>query len=309
MISTMSCRRMLSILCIVLIGGQGCYHGSELDVRGGVTYSPIELNPNYVPAPQARNRQQKQRDRPVTLGDLDDRGFQKQLAAEQQQQQHPSGISSLPPANNAMNSFQSYARQIHRQSPTLSVISWSCLLVWVLWQMPVCQGVLGDHFICSFRNVRRRPASLLLSAVSHIAPLHLFSNLFVFLHFGPTLRRALRAPLWPLMVGGALVSSLSYLLLPTRSTSGGCLGLSGVTMAMTALYAKMYPTRQLVLMGVLRVQARALLTWMVASSVVLGGLTTSKMAHTSHLGGLLFGMAYYELWKRQKLPFQPKIRN
>jgi membrane associated rhomboid family serine protease len=101
-------------------------------------------------------------------------------------------------------------------------------------------------------------------------------------------------------VGAALFSSHVFLL---ASKNGGCMGLSGITLAFLAIFARMHPQRELgvMLMGIIpvRMQAQvallALLVWSVLGSIFRIG----NVAHAAHLGGLLFGMGYYELWNQR----------
>jgi len=126
-------------------------------------------------------------------------------------------------------------------------------------------------------------------------------NLMAFTSFGPPLRQTLKAtnwPLWPLVVGAAMSGSMVFLI----KGRGACLGLSGVTLAFLALQAKLFPDRQLgTVLGVFLVKVPAHLALKLLLIVsALGSLDrSSSVAHLAHLGGLLYGMAYYELWLRR----------
>jgi membrane associated rhomboid family serine protease len=120
--------------------------------------------------------------------------------------------------------------------------------------------------------------------------------------------RMSRWPVWPLLLGGALAGSFSYLLF--ESGGGGCIGLSAVTLSLLAVQAQLYPQNVMAfrLMGVIpvRIQAekalRVLLVWSLWGSLwkragKQGGV---PIAHSAHLGGLLFGIAYHAAWVRQR---------
>jgi membrane associated rhomboid family serine protease len=96
-----------------------------------------------------------------------------------------------------------------------------------------------------------------------------------------------------------VAGSLAFLI---RGGNGGCLGLSGVTLAMMALQAKLSPDkefRMMVAVFPVKLKADMALTCMLIWSVVGSVARNSQVAHTAHLGGLLFGMAYYEVWLRR----------
>lgn len=81
------------------------------------------------------------------------------------------------------------------------------------------------------------------------------------------------------------------------------MGLSGVTLAFLALQARLTPEREfaLALMGILpvRMPAQVALICLLVWSLIGSFARKSRVAHVAHLGGLLFGMGYYELWMRR----------
>lgn len=276
-------QELLHITCFLVPATLSSAH-SALRLRGGS--SPYELNLSYIPPSHQH---------PVTLGDLE---------------RHNYHIPPEPPvwvattqASSPLEQIKTYCIKLHRISRTLSLGSLSCILVYILWQIPRFQGMLQRYFVCSRYNIRQgRYVSMLLSVVSHASPTHLLVNLFAFQSFGPSLRQTLSMsnwPLWPLVWGAALFGSLSFVLFG----GGGCLGLSGVTLAFLALQARLTPEQEfrLALGGIIPVRMRAqvalivLLSWSFIGSLV----KKSSVAHVTHLGGLLFGMGYYELWTRR----------
>lgn len=267
-----------------------------LKLRGGAGY---EFNPNYVLPPPAKQLPV----RPVTLGDLDGQVFLGQQQPELSTGDFQShGVrNQLGKQSSLWQTVSDYVKRIHQISPTLSIVSVASIATFVLWQMPVCRASLGRHFLCNRNNVTSRPLSLLLSAISHSSIMHLLMNLMAYVSFGPPLRKTLKAtnwPLWPLVVGAALSGSVFFLM----QGQGSCLGLSGVTLAFLALQAKLVPDQQLgTVLGVFLVRVPAHVTLKLLLIVsALGSLDrNSSVAHSAHLGGLLYGIAYYEVWLRR----------
>jgi membrane associated rhomboid family serine protease len=260
------------------------------------------LNPNYEPP--AWSRKQSSTTRPVTLGDLENNDdFAVKQSRSYPYYSFPQSTSAS--STSALQSIVEYAKRIHQISPTLSVVSAVCILVHILWQIPSCQTLLDRHFVASRQNIRARPHSLLLSAVSHAAPMHLVINLMAYLSFGPALKqffeRNSQWPLWPLVLGAAIAGSGLFVL---KGEHFGCMGLSGVTLAFLALTAKLFPHQQLgivVAVFPVRVPAQHALTiLLVVSAIGSFNQSKSRVAHLAHFGGLLFGIAYYELWLRRK---------
>lgn len=290
-----------SVLSILLLLSRSCVARTSVrafHIRGGGNY---EYNPNYVPPPPPS----KQRPiRPVTLGDLDTPlGQQPSPWGDNQSYQNENVIQQGGSDKSTWQTISRYFKQLHQISPTLSLVSMASIAIFITWQIPACKGTLARHFLCSRNNLAdHRPQSLLLCAVSHSSVMHLVMNLMAYTSFGPQLRQTLKAshwPLWPLVVGAALSGSLVFLILGR----GSCLGLSSVTLAFLALQAKLFPDRQFgTVLGVFLVQLPAHLALKLLLVVsALGSLDrSSSVAHTAHLGGLLFGITYYEIWLRRK---------
>lgn len=175
--------------------------------------------------------------------------------------------------------------------------------------------------------------SLLLSAGSHINIWHLLYNLMALLSFGPTVQSILERKvaatrlvrrkyqplsalssidlaMWLLVLGAAMSGSIAYLLwnelCGIGSTAGGCLGLSSVTMSMLSIYASAYPNRilQFRVGGIIPIRLPAdqiLLLAFVGSiigclfPVIFKSKRSDGISHSGHLGGLIFGVAYYDV--------------
>lgn len=144
---------------------------------------------------------------------------------------------------------------------------------------------------------------MFLSAISHSSLVHMLLNLYGLFTFGPSVRQTIAPaglPIWPFVVGACIISSAFFLAL---SPYGGCLGLSGVTLAMLAFYARANPSNVLGFMVgfiPIRMPAEYALTGIFVMSL-LGVLTKGSkdgVAHATHIGGIVFGVSYFELFAR-----------
>jgi membrane associated rhomboid family serine protease len=222
-------------------------------------------------------------------------------------------VTRNPEVSN-VNALQNIWTNIRMLSPTIANTAASCVIVFLLWQLPIFQPLLSKFFVCSRLNIRKgRMPAILLSAISHTSAMHLLFNLFALLSFGPSVSQILkqkRWAMWPLMLGAALSGSIGYIFLD-RAHTGGCVGLSGVTCALLAVYAQLMPTRTLGIRigGIFPVRMPAsqllwiLLGWSAFNTVVA---TRSSIAHSCHLGGLLFGVAYHNFFSQAKTTSIPK---
>jgi len=223
-------------------------------------------------------------------------------------------------------------------SPALANTAAACIAVYVLWQIPSPQmnRLLRLYFVCGARNFLPRTSplrsvtSIVLSSVSHSGLLHLAFNLLALLSIGPSVRGMMTSsagpairyqsgshfgiatsstntwPMWPLLFGAAVTGSAFFLCLDRGHD--GALGLSGVTLALLAVYSRFVPDRvlQILVGGVVPIglPAKRLVSLMIIWSVVglaleARGLHSAQVAHSTHLGGLLFGLVYFEAWSRR----------
>ena len=221
-----------------------------------------------------------------------------------------------------------YAQRVQGESPTTFWTAVCSVVVFLSWQLlPAIRSILLQFFLASRKSAKRSwGLSLVLSAVSHTSFRHLLVNLFVFLNLSPALTSVkvpssswaskTRTPyaglskpaLWPFLVGGALSGNLLFLLC---RPGGSCLGLSGVTCAMLGAYASAFPDRmmRIRLYGVVPVSLRTGTLVQMLLAVSLAGsifMTSSPICHLGHLGGLLFGLLYYQnvmiTGSKQKFP-------
>lgn len=270
-------------------------------MRGGATQSPFELNPNYEPLPGRHTpsfmakQQSKEKLPPPAIPEI---YYQAQ------------SFNTSPPVSDlqsAKNSFIQYLSALHKKCPSLYYTTIACATIFILWQIPFFQPLLQKHFVCSKRNIAAgRILCLVLSEISHVSFVHLLVNMSTLHSFGPTVRGALKSttnwPVWPLMLGTALAGSVAHLAFGKRD---GCVGISDITLAFLAMYARMFPTKvlSLYIMGVFPVQMsagmllRALIIW----SIIGCFSARSNISHVSHLAGLLCGMGFHELWQTRRL--------
>jgi membrane associated rhomboid family serine protease len=276
---------------------------SILTVRGGAGL--YEENPYYV--------------RPMTLGDLESGHYQNNgfNGQQQQMQQPPVGQSYFSATTQRPTSFdsvtssiQGYFLHLYASCPAVAQTLVTCLGTFLLWQIDSFRPILNDYFVCSRRNFfAGRWSALLLSSISHERFFHLAFNLMALVSLGIPVKQTLQLngkwPVWPLLLGGALTGSFSYLLLD----QGGCIGLSAVTLSLLAVHAQQYPKNVMAfrLMGVIPIRIQAdkalgvLLIWSLWGS--LWGKAKQRgvpVAHSAHLGGLLFGLAYHAAWVRRR---------
>lgn len=221
--------------------------------------------------------------------------------------------------------ISNFFREMNSFSPTLFYITCTSILIHILWQIPLISisTLLQKHFLCSRNHVvgHYRIWTLLLSAVSHASLYHLAVNLYGFYIFGTSVLKSMRqsnlypqnyhhrhksinvflSSLWPFCLISAIVSSLCFLLFEGGRSS--CMGLSGITLALLALDSRIHPAKELsffVKFFPIRLPAQYALYILLGWSV-LGSISPQRdrIAHAAHLGGLLSGIVYYEVFSRR----------
>ena len=259
-------------------------------IRGGGAY--VENNPNHSYSSSAS-----------TLGDLDDRGIYRGASAPStlQYTQH----HRPPPITQAI---RNYFTSLHQFSPTLFHGTTTSLLFFILWQFQssshAINKVLRNHFVCSRYNImkKKRCHALFLSTFSHASFQHLAVNLYAFSTFGRSVKQTLAnqgVELWPFVLSASIFASLTFL---AADKGGGSCGLSGVTLALLAFDSLVYPSKELrMIISFIPIQLPAyhLFLGIVAVSIAgTFGFIGGNVAHSTHLGGLLFGRLFYEAFKR-----------
>jgi membrane associated rhomboid family serine protease len=302
----------------------------HLQLRGGAARNgggPIELNPgydHYVGTSSSPSSNEHE----VWLQQ------QQTFQQQQQQQQHQSSFASFrfPQKETSLKEkIQNYFVSLHQISPFLLWTTLACMAVFGMWQIPRFtrgppNSILSRYFVNSHDNTRKTLGlSLVLASVSHISPYHLLVNLLSFSHLGPSVCTLLqqqqqqqassslfrsgqqqwKSKLWPLLLSSAVFSNAFFLLSQGRRRgAASSLGLSGVTMTLLAIQALATPSRQFrIVLGIFPVslQAKHFLQILIGVSLLgclssgSSGSASSNIAHGAHLGGLVYGMLYYEL--------------
>jgi membrane associated rhomboid family serine protease len=303
-------RLILKLQLFHLILAQGS-EWSLHSIRGGTGYSPLELNPNY----RTTTRLTSSRRNVIFQDTFETMNMQPSLNFDRPYERH--SYIGQKPQKSLMQVIIEYANRLHQTSPSLYYGTASSLFFWLLWQVSPFMPLLQRHLVCSEHNVMSgRIHTLLTSAVSHASIGHLIVNTYAFLLFGLSVRRTMidkvrrgasSQSLWPLCIGAALCGNLCYLacnrILNIPST--GCIGGSSVTFALLAVDAKLHPSKPLgfvIHFFPIRIPAQYALTILTTVSV-LGTIgislgTPGRVSHASHLGGILFGLLYYEVWSR-----------
>ena len=279
---------------------------------------PIELNPNYVPrgwkSHSAASASVNKYEESLYNTEEATLTYEPAASAPTAFSEYRAGSMPWRTSNVSSSWIDNLKVQImamYRSSPPLTATAISCIIIFLAWQLHPRSRVLSQYFVLSRSNMRAfRWPSLFLSAVSHMDFWHLLFNLYALKSFGPSVQRTLQQvnqPLGPFLGGAASASSLSFLLLQSFSGSGGALGLSGVTLALLAVYARTHPTCILGMRlgGIIpiRMKAENLLICLTAWSFV-GSIAKvrSNIGHAAHLGGLLFGVAYHQFVLRKRTP-------
>ena len=263
-------------------------------LRGGAA-GLIEYNPNYVDANPNRFM-------PPTLGEIEDDDIRRPLNGNDFSYQRRSNVKQpLKPLPQLLKEF---ALRVNKKSPSLSYGMFTCILLFLVFRVPSFAYILRDHFVCSSFNLRKqRYHTLLTSAVTHTTIMHLLINMYAFYIFGNAVQPTLRANNFSLgvyCIVSAIFANIFFLL--TSPKGGSCIGLSGVTLSLLALDAKLHPSKEIgFVLGIVPVRLPAqyaLSTLMVLS--VLGTFLGSNdgVAHGTHLGGLIFGIGIYEALHR-----------
>ncbi|KIV99858.1 uncharacterized protein PV09_08526 [Verruconis gallopava] len=196
---------------------------------------------------------------------------------------------------------------------------WLCIgtncIVWLSWQASRREGGtskqaakirklgldLQKNFLLATRNVREgRWWVLITSAFSHISFWHLFVNMFTFqqlsqvLVYTPGLTASRH--LAPLIFGSALAGSAAFLSHESASSRSQRVGLgfSGVVSGVVTSAACLMPHQQMLLFGVVPLPLWALAIGYIAYDTYAMDGDTS-VAHDAHVGGAIFGGAFYML--------------
>ncbi len=183
----------------------------------------------------------------------------------------------------------------------VNIIIWTNAAVFLSW-MTLDTPFMMEHFLVSASAVQAgRPWTLFTSVFSHAQLLHLFLNMFVLREFGRQLEALMGG--WRFIVfylAAGLSGSLIHCLTSTwfmGDPSIPALGASGAVSGVLTFFSLLFPTRLLLLFGLIPVPAimAAVLfvgidLWGLLAQAQGGGL---PIGHGAHLGGALMGLLWY----------------
>ena len=307
--------------------------GSMLYLRGG---GPNEVNPEYyfpvastptrAPFSSFSSREHVEwchQQQPEGIGNHPNRyANSKDYETPSNEWQQPSELGFRLKKSSNLDTLQAYSKSLYKTSPTAYWTTMSCLLVFLLWQVAPQLPLLHELFLCSRLSIQRtKGLSLIMASFSHKSFNHLLVNLMTFLQLAPKIVRDLgmksvsnlspstvddTQPLWPLLLGSAVCSNILFALFRAH---GSCLGLSGVTMAMFAVFCSSNPKQQLAIYFLpVGLQANAVLLTLLIASLLGSFANSSPICHLGHLGGLLYGLAYYHLGYRHRGAVVQRLR-
>ncbi len=182
-------------------------------------------------------------------------------------------------------------------------------LVFLAWRIPLFQQWLFANFTVSTTHLWfGRIWTLLTSAFSHAAPLHLAVNMFVLWSFGQVLERLLR--LWVFIgfyLGAALVASVCHCLGTLAMGRAGlpALGASGAVSGLLVIFALLFPRHRVLLFFIIPMPVLMAVLgfvgfdiWGLFAQSRGGGLS---IGHGAHLGGALSGALFYLAYLRPRI--------
>jgi membrane associated rhomboid family serine protease len=175
--------------------------------------------------------------------------------------------------------------------------------IFLLWQVAIQAGeqgvylpvdLMGKVFIVSLDNILHGFVwTLVGSEFSHIQAYHIVGNMFGLFMFGRDVAGVIGWWRFLLLyLIGGIFASLGHLLLQIITDDpNGALGASGSVMAISMVFACMYPRRIIYLMGI---PMPAVVSAFVYIGYDLFGAIGGGdgVAHGAHLGGAAYGLAY-----------------
>ncbi len=163
------------------------------------------------------------------------------------------------------------------------LIAANVLTYMVLQQSP--ESKLALEFVPALMLVR--PWTLFTYMFIHADFGHIFFNMLTLFFFGPRVEDRLGGAkfLTLYFVSGLFGAFTSMIMSPMVGILGASAAVYGVLLA----FARLWPRAQLLIWGIIPVEARTLIIIMTLISLFLGGLRVGNIAHFAHLGGFLGG--------------------
>jgi len=146
--------------------------------------------------------------------------------------------------------------------------------------------------------VLMRPWTLLTYMFLHADFGHIFFNMLSLYFFGPRVEERLGGArfLTLYFVSGLFGAGTSMIVSPSASIIGASAGVYGVLLA----FARFWPRAQLLIWGIVPVEARTLIIIMTVISLLGGvGIGFKNIAHFAHLGGFIGGWLVLRLMGTQ----------
>lgn len=196
---------------------------------------------------------------------------------------------------------------IHGRS-ALKLILITNFIVFLLWvfmmRTPTGAAFMSAHFTVSAAHLSHGYIhTLVTSAFSHFAPLHILFNMLFLWWFGKELEDSVYGArnFAVLYLGGGLIASLGHVAFNLGTGfDQPALGASGSVMAVLVVAAMLFPDRPIYLFfGALTVPLKWLVIAFIAFDLfpMLEG-RMSGVAHAAHLGGALFGFLFFRFdWR------------
>lgn len=138
-----------------------------------------------------------------------------------------------------------------------------------------------------------RPWTLFTYMFIHADLGHIFFNMLTLFFFGPRVEDRLGSArfLTLYFVSGLFGAFTSMILSPNVGIEGASAAIFGVLLA----FARLWPRAQLLIWGIIPMQAWTLVVVLTAVSLFLGGLQIGNIAHFAHLGGFIGGWLVMKL--------------
>lgn len=208
---------------------------------------------------------------------------------------------------------------------TLWVLLGMNALVYVGWQLalrnaspnPILASrdpfvaFMSNNFTVSLDGVLSgRVWTLLTTAFSHVDPMHLLFNCLALWVFGRDVLRVCGSLAFVhLYVVGALLASVGHLAYSlVASDPSPALGASGAAMAISVVYAALFPRRILLINFFIPVPAAlAVAVYVVLDLIGALGGNTDNVAHAAHLGGAVYGFLFWLVWVRPRVRRAPPV--
>lgn len=127
-------------------------------------------------------------------------------------------------------------------------------------------------------------------------PFHLIFNMMTLYFAADTLLRLLgqKEFLWFYCCSAMFAGIAAVVTYTIMGRNASVIGASGAVCAMFGLVTMHYPRQRVMLMGLFQMEMRWVLAVFMLLPVVLEQMTGTRVSHSAHFGGLLFGYMYFK---------------